>query len=340
MKNEKKIQILKKAIDITSDYLNIDKLKFLKDNPRVYACTHGEPGFSDLIEEEQQEIIYAKLLEEPSVKNLHPEIKRHAGLMESILVRHDTMEVIEGNSRLAVYRKLNQEDQTGEWELIPCDIVSSLTDEQQFAFLSQIHVKGKTPWSAYEKANSAYVIRERGWSIEKIAKLIGESETTIRTRIDTVQMMKDNRDNKRPHFSYYDVIVRNPKIKKQVKSKEGLPNLLNVIKNFEDSGEDNKFTAKDLRDKLPVVLENRRVLQKFKDNKLNLEEAYQRSRKSDLEDKVKRAQGLLDDISVSEVEQLEQKRLKSFKYAVGKLTKKVKRIRDMIEKQLTQDNGT
>ena len=33
--------------------------------------------------------------------------------MESILVRHDTMEVIEGNSRLAVYRKLHEQDSGG-----------------------------------------------------------------------------------------------------------------------------------------------------------------------------------------------------------------------------------
>ena len=83
----------------------------MKDNPRVYACTHGEANFDNLMEEEKQDIILEKLLQEPSVKKLIPEVKRHGGLMEPILVRRDTMEVIEGNSRLAVYRQLHQKNE-------------------------------------------------------------------------------------------------------------------------------------------------------------------------------------------------------------------------------------
>ena len=100
------IKILGKAIPLTSDYRNIEELYFLGENPRVYAVTHGEPGFEDLMREEQQEVIFQKLCKEPSVKNLIPEVRRHGGLMEPILVREDTREVIEGNSRLAVYRHL------------------------------------------------------------------------------------------------------------------------------------------------------------------------------------------------------------------------------------------
>ena len=40
--------------------------------------------------------------------------------MEPILVRHDRMEVIEGNSRLAVYRHLNKDQNGDTWQLIPC----------------------------------------------------------------------------------------------------------------------------------------------------------------------------------------------------------------------------
>ena len=83
------------------------------------------------MEVEQQDIILKKLLEEPSVRNLIPDVERNRGLIEPILIRKDTMEVIEGNSRLAVYRKLQLDKGEGEWELIPCDIVSNLTNDQQ-----------------------------------------------------------------------------------------------------------------------------------------------------------------------------------------------------------------
>ena len=178
--------LLGETIQFRDDYIDIDTLKFLKDNPRVYACTHGLPDFENWTEEEQQDEIFKQLLQEPSVKNLLPEVRRHKGLVEPISVRYDRMEVIEGNSRLAVYRKLRDDKFEGEWQLIPCEIVSSITDEQQAAFLNEVHVKGKTQWSAYEKANFAYVRKAKGWGSDQIAKLFGESHGTIRKRVNVI----------------------------------------------------------------------------------------------------------------------------------------------------------
>lgn len=326
---EKDMKILGETIPLTNDYLEINDLKFLKDNPRVYACTHGEPDFDDLTDEEQQDRIFQKLLQEPSVKNLRPEVKRHGGLMEPILVRHDTKEVIEGNSRLAVYRQLQQEKAEGEWELIPCDIVSSLTDEQQAAFLNQIHVKGKTSWSAYEKANFAYVRRQRNWSIDQIAQLFGESEATIRTRISVIKMMEDNKDNNRSHFSHYDVLIRSQEISKAMRE-EGLREiLLPKIKSFGPNDKDGEFTALELRKKLPVILKKPKVLKKYMDEKIDLDEAYQRAKVSQVEEMVRQAKDILSDVSPNDVSQLEQGRFNSFEQIVRKLKQEVERIEKM-----------
>ncbi len=325
------MKILGEAIELSNDYLDIYTLKFLKDNPRVYACTHGEPGFDDRTEEEQQDIIYKKLLKEPSVKNLEPDIKRHGGLIEPILVRHDTREVIEGNSRLAVYRQLHEKDRTGDWELIPCEIVSSLTEEQQAAFLNQIHVKGKTSWSAYEKANFAYVRQQRNWSINQIAELFGESQTTIRIRIKVIEMMKENNDNVRSHFSYYDVLIRTQEIS-QAMGEEGLGEiLLTKIKSFGPNDKDGEFTALELRKKLPVILKKPKVLKKYMDEKIDLDEAYQRAKVSQVEEKVRQAKDVLGDVSQQDVSRLEHGRFNAFKQDVRKLKQEVERLENMIE---------
>jgi len=325
------MKILGENIEIIDDYILIRKLKFLKDNPRVYACTHGEQNFENLSEEEQQEVIYKKLLKEPSVKNLLPEIKRHGGLMESILIRHDTMEVIEGNSRLAVYLKLYKETTGDDWELIPCDIVSSLTDDQQAAFLNQIHVKGKTQWSAFEKANFAYVRKEKGNDYKDIAKLFGESEATIRIRVKGIQMMKNNGDSNLSHFSYYDVIVRKPNISEEVKEGGKLPNLLAEIKRLGSDEESNIFTAQDLRKKIPAVLKKTKVLRKYQEGKYSLDQAYQLAKISDIEEKVKQATALLEDVSKRNIDQLEQNSLNAIKQAVRKLLREAKRIDKLVD---------
>jgi len=324
-----KMKILGRGVDRRSDYLDIHDLKFLADNPRVYACTHGQVNFANKTAGEQQQIIYKELLKESSVKNLIPEIKRHGGLMESILVRWDTMEVIEGNSRLAVYRKLHEIDGKGDWELIPCEIVSNLTSEQQAAFLNQIHVKGKTQWSAYEKANFAYVRKQSGWTVEKIANVFGESQPTIYNRIGVIKMMKKNRDTERSHFSFYKVLADNREAKSRIEE-SGLKRLLSDIKQFGENHEENDFTALNMRKMLPVVLNKPKVLKKYESGEISLDEAYQRAKTSRAEDKVKQATALLNDVERSEIETLASNGFNAFKLAFKKHRREVKRIDGMI----------
>lgn len=334
----KEMKLLGETIQLSDDYLDVDKLKFLKDNPRVYACTHGEPNFNDLTDEEQQDIIFGKLMQEPSVKNLKPEIRRHGGLMEPILVRLDTMEVIEGNSRLAVFRELKKAEPGGEWESIPCDIVSSLTGQQQAAFLNQIHVKGKTQWSAYEKANFAYVRRKQGWAFGAIAELFGETEMTIRTRVKVIELMKDNEDNDRSHFSYYNVLVRKRDISQAIDRRDDLRDvLLKKIRELGSDDEDNDFTAQELRKKLPEILKKPKVLDKYVNGDIGLDEGYQRARISRVEEKVRQAKHLLDDVTRREVFQLERPRFNAFKQDVRKLSRVVKRIDEIIKRIIASD---
>ena len=326
------MKLLGETIPLENDFVDIYELKFLKDNPRVYACTHGIPGFDQMMEEEQQELIYEKLINEPSVKNLIPEVKRHGGLIEPILIRHDTKEVIEGNSRLAVYRKFIQESVDGEWELIPCEIVSNLTDDQQAAYLNQVHIKGKTKWSAYEKANFAYVRRDRGWKPKKIAELFGESEPTIRTNINVIKLMKQNEDNIRSHFNYYGVVVRNPEISSALKNDSRVRDfLLMKIKNQGSNENDSEFTAQDLRKKFPVVLRKPKVLKKYLDGTVDLDQGYQSAKISQVEERVKQAKDLLDEVLKSDVDQLEQGEFNAFKHAVKKLSKEVDRITKIVD---------
>ena len=328
---EVKIKILGESVELSEDFLPIGGLKFLKDNPRVYAVTHAEKGFEELTDEEQQDLIFQKLQDEPSFKNLLPEVKRHGSLLEPVLVRMDTMEVIEGNSRLAVYRYLHKQQPDAEWDLIPCYLVARLTVRQQAAFLNQIHVKGKTQWSAYEKANFAYVRKMNGMNLDDIADLFGESPGTIRTRIKTISLMKEEEDGDQDHFSHYDVCVRVSKIWNEIKDPGPIRN--RVICQIKSVTNDEGITAQDLRKKLPVIIKKPSVLKKFADGKIDLDEGYQRAKVSRAEERVKQARALLEEIELEDISSLDPNSLNSLRQAVKKLARVVTRIDEMIAKE-------
>ena len=251
-------------------------------------------------------------------------------MIERVLVRVDTKEVIEGNSRLAVYRILRDKGAGGDWDRIPCHVVSKLTDEQQAAFLNQVHVKGKTQWSAYEKANFAYVRRVHGWTVARIAALFGESSGTIYKRVNAITIMKQSGDNKQSHFSYYDVLVRNPDIYSQILIPTAFQErLFDEIRNV-GSGEAQRFTAQDLRNKLPAIIKKPRVLARYVTGEIEFAEASERATISPAEKRVKRALSVLDEIATSDVDGLGGNSLNSLRQAVKKLDREVGRLRRMI----------
>ena len=250
--------------------------------------------------------------------------------MESILVRLDTMEVIEGNSRLAVYRKLHALGALGDWEQIQCDIVSTLTDAQKDALLNQIHVKGKTQWAAYEKANFAYVRRDRGNSIKEIAYRFDETENEIKKRIKIISMMKDNGDTDRSHFSYYDVLVRNGKISSGMDDNVELRKI--VLKKIKElnTNEDAEFTALELRNKLPVIISKPKVLKKYIREEVSLDEGYQNARVSNAHERIKQARERLNEITKRELERLDQNEKNALKQDLRKLDREVQRIQGIV----------
>ena len=334
--SEQVLHILGDAIPYTYSQCRINKLRFLKENPRVSDYVQATPGFNRMSVDEQQQIIYKGLLEESSVTELIPEIRHHKGLMEPLLVQHQTMEVVEGNSRLAAFRRLYEQDRGGDWEWLPCIIVTGLTDRQRAAYLAQVHVKGKRQWSPYEKANFAFVQKERGDTYGEVATVFDVSPATIRIQVKIIEMMKSNNDREQSNFSYYNVMVRSREIRNALREESVRAVLLDKVKSF-GTGSTKEFTAQELRDRLPEVLQKPKVKKKFLRGDIDLDEAYQRARRSKTEHKVRRAAGILDAISRTEVEALAQGDFNALRYRVRKLAKIVERLQRIVDTTATEN---
>lgn len=320
------ISILGTDIPVSESKISISDLSYNKDNPRVYSVLYGENSKIDQNQDIQQEI-YKEMLNQPSVKNIKQDIQDYGGLLEPILIRHDTLEVIEGNSRLTVYKFLNNNNPHNEkWQTIPCRVVCKLTAEQQDAYLNYIHIKGKTDWSAYEKANFIYRRFDDGISISDLAKRFSETENEIKKRIDTIAMMIDNEDNRLSNYSYYDVLRRTKVIHDGMQDKPELKKtLLSEIKEKTKT-----FTAMHLRDKLPAILDNKKHTKKFIKDR-NLDDTYKVAKKSNPDAKLRFAITKMKDVTKNEITRLEKTDIKKLIYTLKKIKKEHDRINDMIK---------
>ena len=329
------INILGKEISTEEKDIDIDKLLFYVFNPRIYSKIQGHTLFteSNSGDEEKQKYIQEEMLKEQSVINLKSEIVRHGGLTEPILVKHTTYEVIEGNSRLAVYRKLRDENPEDErWHTISCRVVTDLDLDQTDAYLHGQHVEGKTPWTAYDKAHMAYKrIVKDGKSIADYAETVGATENEIKKQVNSIQLMYDNDDKIKANWSYYDLIVRNQKVSNICYERPDLKEfLLEEIKN-QKSGQES-FKALELRDKFPTIVSKPKVLKKFVNRQMSFEDAYHQAKSSKPLENLMSAKASIEGIQSADIQNLNKSEINTLLLQIKRCRGKIDRLKGMVEK--------
>lgn len=257
-----------KRIPVKICQLEHKRLKFYPENPRIFSII----GAGEKLP--AQEEIQERLLGMDHVKALIQDIKRNDGLIDPVIVKDGSLEVLEGNSRLAAYRALSQADPI-KWGYIKCILLPhDMTEDAVFALLGQYHVKGKKDWAPYEQAGFLYRRhKNQGVEITALAKEIGIGSGTVRRLVDTYQFMIDHNQSELNRWSYFYEYLKSKKIKKARDANAGFDNL--IVEKV-DSGEIAKAT--DIRDKLPIVATaSDNVLKKFTKGELDFEEAYERA---------------------------------------------------------------
>lgn len=161
-------------------------MAYYAENPRINYIISTHDG------EVTQEIIEQKLLALDTTKDLVKDIEENQGLIEEVLVIGD--EVVEGNTRLAVYRRLaKKHPNEPRWKTIPAKVLSSeIRPQELFFILGTFHIKGKNEWSAYEKA--AYIhrmVRELDYSSQDVAKQLGHQANTVEAMLKSYETMRD-----------------------------------------------------------------------------------------------------------------------------------------------------
>jgi hypothetical protein len=260
------ITIRGQQISVRTADLEQRKLRFYPDNPRIYALIHHDTH------EPAQDEIERLLLATEHVRELLLDIKDNGGLMEPLIVRDGTFEVLEGNSRLAAYRGLARQDPIA-WGRVKCTLLPrDLEESLVFALLGQYHVKGRKAWQPFEQAGFLYRrYMSHKLDYKTLGTEIGLKWKTVKHLIETYQFMLDHHEPPE-HWSYYEEYLKSAKI---ARAREIQPNLDGLVVKKIKSGEIAKAVA--VRDELPQICITPKVLQKFAAGKLGFEAACEQA---------------------------------------------------------------
>lgn len=242
-------------------------LKYFVDNPRIYSVIRVDEAVLD------QDEIQNRLWKMDHVKELRLDIEQNGGLIDPIIVKAGTLEVLEGNSRLAAYRKLAGTDPI-KWGKIKCTLLPEDIEESQvFSLLGQYHIRGKKDWSPYEQAGFLYRRhKQHQIGVTELGKDLGLGRKKVGKLIRVYQLMVDNGDTDTSRWSYYYEYLSSPNLGKLREEYAGFDEVvLAKIK----SGEIDR--AADIRDKLSKIpATKKKIINAFVAGDLTIDEAFDR----------------------------------------------------------------
>lgn len=131
--------------------LPVDQITIDKDNPRIanYLAIHEPDNItSDLI---------ALLLgtTSSSCESLRESIRENGGIIHPIIVNKEsdgTYRVIEGNTRLQIYKDFLDSEVPGNWNVIKAIVYDELDIDKIHSIRLQAHLIGPRDWDSYSKA--------------------------------------------------------------------------------------------------------------------------------------------------------------------------------------------
>lgn len=261
--------------EIPTRSVEIDQhsLLFYPENPRIYSLLN----FSSLAAPDQEEI-EEKLSTMDHVNELVQSIRANGGLIDPLIVRDGDFVVLEGNSRLAAYRKLAKKDPI-KWGQVKCTVLPhDIGEDLIFKLLGQYHIISRKDWSPYEQAGYMYRRNIKyKVSVEEISTEMGKSKSEIEKLIHVYNFMQEYDDRDPQRWSYYEEYLKSIHIKSLRKE---YPELDAIV--VEKIKTRNIAAAIDIRNKLAPIAKLKgqkrdNIIKCFIEGKNSLDECFEKA---------------------------------------------------------------
>ncbi|MGA7193746.1 MAG: ParB/Srx family N-terminal domain-containing protein [Anaerolineales bacterium] len=213
-------------VAIENRKVSLNTLLLDESNPRIglYKDSQLRSALSS------EEIRHAIINRSPEAyAKLRDSIEINQGIINPIWIspmRDGMYLVIEGNTRVLIYRELSDKYPSSDiWKSIPANVLPVGIQESQINFIRlEAHLRGVTEWDAYERARYLYILNEKeGYSVRRLEQLTRLKGEEIETEIRAFRDMSDVYNNKYPEdpyqsqkFSYFVEYERSNRIKQEM----------------------------------------------------------------------------------------------------------------------------
>lgn len=176
--------------------LDIDMVELDSANPRIAEALRGhkEITASDIAlalgagrdVQDSSSTTYSSLKES---------IRANGGIINPIIVKElgqDRYIVVEGNTRLQIYKDFKKQDVPGDWDAIPALVYDGMDVEDEDRIRLQSHLVGPRPWDPYAKARYLYELNvNQGIPLVQLVPFCGGKASEVSAMIDAYIDMEE-----------------------------------------------------------------------------------------------------------------------------------------------------
>jgi hypothetical protein len=202
------------GVDTIVERLNVplDLVDLDPENPRIGMAVDARPAGS--IPSQKDIEFYIRLKSPEAFDKLKVAIEANQGIFNPIWARRASrgrFQAVEGNTRVLVYRDLHKKILNDtKYVTIPARILPPGVGREHINFVRvEAHLRGVTPWDAYERARYLWRLNEDGYSVSRLAGLTRLREGEILNGIAAYKTMTEQYLPKYPdpeevlRFSYF-----------------------------------------------------------------------------------------------------------------------------------------
>lgn len=182
--------------------VEIDKVVLDLENPRI---KHFLEMYSTLNEAQMLMALGAGAEHEGSIdpqgsyERLKKSIQASGGIIQPIILKptgNDSYVCVEGNTRVAIYRELRQQERNAgrsdeKWNTIPALVKDGMEDMEAHKIRLQVHLVGNRPWDPYSKAKYLNELREAHMMpMSDLVDFCGGSKRDVQQSLDAYRDME------------------------------------------------------------------------------------------------------------------------------------------------------